>query len=403
MLEKSQIRHLIKAKNLKAAGDVQEVLKEMFKDVLQEMLEAELEEELGYSKYDWKNKPGKNSRNGHFRKQVKSSYGQMELKIPRDRESQFEPVVVAKHQSDVSSLEEKVLSMYARGMSTRDITAQMEEMYGIEMSADTVSRITDKVLPLVKQWQDRPLEELYPIVYFDGLRVKLREEGKCIQKTAHIIIGIDLNGHKDVLGIWLAETESARFWLEVLNELKNRGVKDILISCVDGLTGFEKALRSVYPQTQVQRCILHQVRNSCRFVNWKDRKELCRDMRRIYQSPTESLALEQLGDFAKKWEGKYGYAVKSWYENWESLATFFQYSPEIRRLIYTTNPIESYNRSLRKYLKTKGAFPSEQSLLKMLYLATCQITDQWNQRVNNWSLIISQLTIHFQERMTTYF
>ena len=383
---------------------LESAIKDLMKDVIQESLEAELDHELGYSKYDYKSKPANktNKRNGHSKKTVRSSTGQFDIAVPRDREGQFEPQMVKKHQRDVSGIEDRILSMYAKGMSTRDIQAHMEEIYGIDVSRDMVSRITDKLIPVIREWQNRPLEPVYPIVFLDGMVFNVRQDGQVTRKTAYAIMGFDLEGQKEILGIWIGEAESAKFWLGALNELKNRGVRDILIASIDGLSGFEDAIVTVFPETEIQRCIVHQVRNSTKYVPHKDRKPFCADMKLIYRAPTEEAALLALDAFEEKWGKKYQYAVKSWRRNWTSLATLFKYPDEIRKLIYTTNPIESYNRGVRKISKTKGAFSSDDALMKLLYLATIDITRKWTQRHRSWTRIIGQLAVYFDERLAGY-
>ncbi len=402
LLSKEQLREIIKEYGLKSARDVHNALKDLFKEVLQEMLEGELEEELGYSRYDFKNKRTQNSRNGHSRKTVNSTLGEIELSIPRDRQSQFEPTAVKKYQKDVSALEDRILSMYAKGMSSRDIQAHMEDIYGIEVSSDMVSRITDKILPIVREWQNRPLEEIYPILYLDAISFNVKQDGQVIKKMAYTILGYDLEGFKDILGLWIGETESAKFWLGILNELKNRGVKDILIASIDGLSGFEEAINAVFPETEIQRCMVHQIRNCTKFVTYKDRKAFCQDMKEIYQAVSEEAGLSALSGFREKWGKKYPYAVKSWESNWNSLATFFKYPKEIRKLIYTTNPIESFHSRVKKVARTKGSFPSDEALLKILYLATMDVSRKWTQKLKTWNLVISQLGIYFGERVTSH-
>lgn len=379
-------------------------VKDLMKDVIQESLEGELDEELGYSKYDYRNRPEEttNKRNGHSNKTVRSSAGQFEISVPRDREGVFEPKLVKKHQRDVSEIEDRILSMYAKGMSTRDIQGHMEEIYGVEMSKDMVHRITDKIIPVVREWQNRPLEPVYPIVFMDGMVFNVRQDGQVIRKTAYAIMGFNIEGYKEILGIWIGEAESAKHWLGVLNELKNRGVEDILIASIDGLPGFEEAITTAFPKTEIQRCIVHQIRNSTKFVPYKDRRAFCADMKLIYKAPTEDAGLAALDEFEEKWGGKYQYAVKSWRDNWTNLATLFQYPEEIRKLIYTTNPIESYNRGIRKISKTKGAFTSDEALMKLLYLATVDITKKWSQRHRSWRIIIGQLAIYFEDRLAQY-
>ncbi|MDD4550020.1 MAG: IS256 family transposase [Syntrophomonadaceae bacterium] len=399
ILTKQQIRQLIKENNLKDVKDVQQVLKDMFADTLQEMLEAEMDDELGYTKYDYKNKKSNNSRNGHSQKTVTSDYGDIELDIPRDRQAEFEPKIVKKHQRDVSGIEDQILSMYAKGMTTRDIQDHLNNLYGMDVSPTLISNITDKILPLVKEWQNRPLEDIYAVVFMDAVHFKVREEGHVINKAAYVAIGIDLDGQKDVLGLWIGENESAKYWLNILNELNNRGVKDILIACIDGLTGFTEAINAAFPQTEVQKCIIHQIRNSTRYVGYKDRKAFTSDLKNIYQAVNEETAWEELDRFEEKWGAKYAIAINSWRRNWSELSTFFKYPAEIRKIIYTTNTIESYNRQLRKVTKSKSIFPTDDALQKMLYLATMDIMKKWTTRIRGWAAILSQLSIYFADRL----
>ena len=400
ILSKDQIQQIIQHYNLKKGEEVHGALKDMFKEVIEDMLEGELEEELGYPKHA--PKKANNSRNGKSKKTVSTELGMVNLDIPRDRKGHFEPKVVKKGQRDMSGLDQKVLALYGHGMSTREISAHIEEIYGAKVSADTVSRITDKILPTIKKWQNRPLKPVYPIVYLDGLNVRIKQNGTYQMKCAHIVMGVDIDGFKDILGIWIGESESAKFWLYVLNELKNRGVEDVFIAAVDGLTGFKEAIEAAYPKTEVQRCIVHQIRNSCRFVSSKDRKAFCAGLKEIYNAPTEEAGLEALARFEEEWGEKYRYAVKSWYKNWENLATLFKYPPVIRRLIYTTNPIESANRVYRRHTKTRTQFPSDESAMKVLYLATEKIVSKWSRRVHNWGEILSQFTIMFDERIERF-
>jgi putative transposase len=398
-LPKEVLKSLIKEYDIKEAKDIKAMLKDLFAETIQEMLTSELDEELGYSKYDYKNKKGTNSRNGSSPKQVKSEYGPIDLNIPRDRKGEFEPQIVKKNQVDVSGIEDQILSMYAKGMTNRDIENHINELYGFEASPTLISRITDKIIPLAKDWQSRPLEEIYAIVFMDAIHYNVRKDGAVVKKAAYILIGIDLDGEKDVLGIWIGENESAKFWLGVLTDVKNRGVKDILISSVDGLTGFSEAIRAVFPQTEIQRCIVHQIRNSTKYVSYKDLKAFVADLKEIYQAATEEKALEALLQLEEKWAAKYPHAIKSWKNNWAELSTFFKYPLEIRKIIYTTNSIESYNRQLRKVTKPKSIFPTDDSLFKMLYLATMDITKKWTGRIQNWIQIRAQLNIHFEERI----
>lgn len=402
ILTKEQVKDVIELYNIKTAQDAHDAVKDLMKDILQRTMEAELTDTLGYDKHDRQNKKTTNSRNGSYKKEVHSSLGELTLDIPRDRNGEHEPQIVKKGQTDVSSLEERILSMYGRGMSTRDINHHMQEIYGIEVSAEWISKITDKILPGIKEWQNRVLQPFYPIVYMDAIFLSMREDGHVAKKAVYIAIGIDPEGMKEVLGIWIGGNESAKYWLGVLTELKNRGVQDILVCCIDGLKGFEEAIGTVFPQTEIQRCIVHQVRYSCKFVNYKDRKVFCKDMKEIYTAATEEGGLEQLQKFRQKWGEKYGYAVNSWENNWTSLSTFFKYPEEIRRLIYTTNPIESVNSSIRKVASPKRIFPTSDAALKIVFLALQERTKKWTMRVGGWNLIIGQLSIHFGERISAY-
>jgi len=403
LLKKEDVRAWLASNNLKDGADIEKAFIGEIKGVLQEALEAEMANTLGYSKYDWKNKSTDNSRNGHSKKTVKSQFGEVELDIPRDVKSEFEPVIVKKHEKTFSnSLEDMIISLFAMGTSTRDIEAQMKKLYGVDVSPEMVSRITDKILPRAKEWQNRGLKELYPIIFLDGVMFNVRQDGQVGKKTAYVVFAVNTEGLKEVLGIWIGEAESSKFWMNVLTDLRNRGVKDILIASVDGLNGFEEAIKAVFPMTEVQRCIVHQVRNSTRFVNYKDRRQFCKDMKEIYTSPNEESALAALDRFEEKWGGKYAYAVKSWRNNWPCLATFFKYSPEIRRLIYTTNPIENFNRQIRKITKTKSSFPTDDSLFKILYLIVMDESEKWKMAVREWGTIMNQLMIHYKDRIEAY-
>ena len=402
LLTDEQIKQLIKEKNLKTVTDVHNALKEMFGETIQRMLEAELENELGYSKYNYKDKKTSNCRNGYSKKDVQTDMGEVQLQVPRDRKGEFEPVVVKKHQNDVSSIEDQVLSMYAKGMSVRDIQTHLNDIYGVEASPALISNITDKIMPVIRDWQSRPLQEVYAVLFLDAIHYKVRQEGQIVNKAAYMIIGIDLDGQKDVLGMWIGESESAKFWLNILNELKNRGVKDILITSVDNLSGFSEAINACFPQTQIQKCIVHQIRNSTRYVSYQDLKKFTTDLKPIYKAISEEKALEELDRFEEKWGKKYPLAIKSWRSNWPELATFFRYPAEIRKIIYTTNIIESYHRQLRKVTKPKSVFPTDDSLLKILYLITVDITKKWTGRLQNWGLILAQFSIYFEDRLAGY-
>lgn len=400
---KEQAHALLKEHGLTDAPSIQNALVDGFKELLQEALEAEMDNELGYSKYDWKNKEVSNSRNGHSKKTVRSNYGNIDLKIPRDTNREFEPVIVKKNERNVSdSIDDMILSMYAKGVSNRDINAHLKKIYGTDISAEMVTRITDKVLPLAKEWQNRPLDSMYPIIYLDGIVFNVVQDGQVTKKTAYVVFGINVEGKKDILGIWIGEAESSKFWMKVLADLKNRGVKDILIVCVDGLKGFEEAVKSMFSNTEIQKCIVHQIRNSTKFVNYKDRKKFCADMKEIYTAPNEEAGLLALDKFEEKWGGKYSYAIKSWRDNWQNLSTFFKYPPEIRRIIYTTNLIENFNRRIRKVTKNKGSFPTDDSLIKILYLIVQDVSEKWTMPIRDWGVIINQLRIYFGERMDEY-
>lgn len=397
--EKSLMRQLIEERGIRDMDGVHALVKELTAGLIQECMDAELEEELGYSRYDYKNKRTDNSRNGSYKKTVSSSQGEIDLKVPRDRNGDYEPQIVKKHQMDVSEIEDKILFLYSQGTSTRDIERTMQEMYGIEVDATRVSKITDKILPVIREWQNRPLESVYAMVMLDAIHYKVREDGIVVKKAVYIGIGTDLEGKKDVLGIWIGATESAKYWLSVLNGLKKRGVNDILIVSVDGLTGFSEAIAAAYPRTEIQRCIIHQIRSSTRYVSYKDVKAFTAALKPIYKAPTEELALEALDELESAWGGKYPASIKSWRDHWDELATMFKYPEQIRLIIYTTNAIENFNRQLRKVTKTKSAFVSDDALLKQLYLVTMQVTDKWTMPIKDWGSILMQLMIFFGDRV----
>lgn len=399
MMSKEQIKQWIKEKNMKSVDDVQSALKDLFADTIQEMLEAELDSTLGYAKHDTKNKRTTNSRNGYSKKSVRSEYGEVDIQIPRDRDGEFEPTIVKKHQSNVTGIEDQILALYAKGVSTRDIQDHLQQLYGIDVSPTLISNVTNKIVPLIKEWQNRPLQSVYAVVFLDAIHFKVKQDGSIVNKAAYMVIGIDLDGHKDVLGIWIGENETSKFWLHVLNELRNRGVQDILITCVDNLRGFSEAISACYPKTEIQKCVIHQIRNSIKYVSYKDLKKITADLKPIYKAPTEQAALEALDQFEQIWESKYPLMVNSWRTNWAEITTFFKYPPEIRKIIYTTNVIESYHRQLRKVTKGKAIFPSDESLLKMLYLVTMDVLRKWTGRVHNWGQILLHLSVYFDERV----
>ena len=398
--EKSLLRQMIDERGIKDLAGVQNLVKELTSGLIQGIMDAELDDTLGYSKYDYKNKQTENSRNGSYPKTVSSSQGDIDLTVPRDRRGEYEPQIVKKHQMDISAIEDKIIFLYSQGTSTRDIEKTMQEMYGIEVDATRVSRITDKLLPLIREWQNRPLESVYAMVMLDAIHYKVREEGTVVKKAVYIAIGTDLEGKKDVLGLWVGATESSKYWLGVLNGLKNRGVQDILIVSVDGLTGFSEAIAVAYPKTEIQRCIIHQIRSSTRYVSYKDVKAFTAALKPIYKAPTEESALEALNDLESAWGVKYPAAIRSWREHWDELATMFKYSDEIRRIIYTTNAIENFNRQLRKVTKTKSAFVSDDALLKQLYLITMRVMEKWTMPIKDWGSIVMQLMIYFGSRVT---
>ena len=393
-------RELPQMANIGNMEDIRSLFKETIAEFIENGLDAELDEELGYSRYDYKNKDTDNSRNGHSSKTLKTSFGEVDIDIPRDRKGEFDPVILKKNQTSISQdIEEKILSMYAKGMTTSDIETHIRDIYGLQISDTTISRITDKILPIAKEWQQRPLEPIYAVVFLDAIHYHVRSEGQIVKKAVYIAIGINLDGKKDVLGMWVGENESAKYWASVLNGLRNRGVEDIFIACTDNLTGFDAAIEAVFPQTEIQNCIIHQLRNSRKYVSYKDIKALMADLKAVYAAVDEASALDALDIFAETWDKKYPKISKSWRENWANLSTYFKYPVEVRRLIYTTNTIEGFNRQLRKVTKSKAVFPTDDSLLKMLYLAMIDITKKWTGRRQDWGTIHAQLSIYFNDRM----
>jgi len=397
---REKIRELLQMSNIGSMEDIQNLFKETIAEFMENGLDAELEDELGYSKYDYKNKDTDNSRNGYSSKTLRTSFGEVDVSVPRDRNGEFEPQLLKKNQTSISQdVEEKILSMYAKGMTTGDIETHIKDIYGLDVSDTTVSRITDKILPLAKEWQQRPLEAIYAVVFMDAIHYHVRSEGQVVKKAVYIAIGIDLDGKKDVLGMWIGENESAKFWASVLNSLRNRGVQDIFIACTDNLTGFSTAIEAVFPKTDIQNCIIHQIRNSTKYVSYKDLKALMADLKAVYSAVDEQTAQAALDNFAEKWDKKYPKISISWQNNWANLSTYFKFPQEIRRLIYTTNAIEGFNRQLRKVTKSKSVFPTDDSLLKILYLAMMDITKKWTGRRQDWSIIHAQLELFYAERM----
>lgn len=399
LLPKELIKEIVRKGNFNSAADIQEALKDLMKEFIQESLEAELDSQLGYEKYE-KKEDCDNSRNGYSKKKVKSSFGEIELDIPRDRNSEFQPKIVPKYSRDISNIEEKVISMYGLGMSTRDINKHIQEIYGVDISAEMVSKITDKIIPLIEEWQNRPLEEVYYFTFLDAVHFHVKEDKAIVKKAAYIVLGVNSEGKKDVLGIYIGGNESAKFWLSVLNDLRNRGVKDILIASVDGLTGFSEAIKTIFPHTDIQRCIIHQIRYTLSFVSYKEKKEFVKDLKEIYTAPNEETGFSALEELKEKWSKKYPYALKSWENNWSELRTFFKFSPEIRRIMYTTNAIENLNRIYRKVTKTRSSFPTDMALMKLLYLSTINLTEKWKTGyAKDWHLIKGQLAIEYEERL----
>ena len=372
---------------------------ELKKRIVERALDAEMSDHLGYSKHDPKGNNSGNSRNGRGKKAVVIDSDEVELNPPRDRKSTFEPKLIPKGERCFEGFNDKIIAMYGRGMSVRDIQASLLDMYQVDVSEGLISQATESIMEEVKAWHNRPLDPIYPIVFLDCIVVKCRQDGKVANVSVYLALGVNMDGMKELLGIWIAKTEGAKFWLGVITELQNRGVKDIFIACVDGLKGFPEAIESVFPQTQVQLCIVHMIRNSTRFVNWKERKDLCADLKLIYTAATEQQAEMALDDFADKWDSKYPMISKSWRNNWQHIIPFFDYPADIRKAIYTTNAIESLNRSLRKVIKTKGAFPSEASIMKIFYLALENISKKWTMPIRCWNSAMNQFAIKFGDRM----
>jgi putative transposase len=375
------------------------LLKQLTKAVLERAMQAELTTHLGYEPYDASGDNSGNSRNGKSKKTLKGEFGQLPIEVPRDRDSSFEPQIVPKGQTRFSGFDDKILSLYARGMTTREIQSHLEEIYQVEVSPTLISSVTDAVLEEVKVWQNRPLDALYPILYLDALQVKVRDGAHIRNKAIYMAIGINLGGTKEVLGLWVAQTEGAKFWLQIVTELKNRGVEDIFIACVDGLKGFPEAIETVFPKAQVQLCIVHLVRHSLNYVGWKQRKEVAADLQMIYRATTREEAEMKLSEFAQKWDAQFPTISKSWRASWERITPFFAYPADIRRVIYTTNAIESVNMSLRKIIKNRGSFPTDEAALKLLYLALQNISRKWTMPIREWKAALNRFAILFEDRM----
>ncbi len=388
--------------DIKSASDIEAALLDMFGGFIEQALEAELDQHLGYSRYDFRHKSTSNTRNGRKPKTIQTRLGKTTVQAPRDREGSFQPQIVPKRQTNVIGIEDKILSLYAKGLSTRDISKTLEEIYGFETSHETISAVTDKVIPLIKEWQQRPLEPVYPIIYLDALHVKMRDGMSASNKAVYCVIGVSLEGHKDVLSLSIGEAESASYWMSLLDELKARGVQDICIACVDGLSGFKQAIQAVFPHALVQRCLVHLIRQSTKFVSYQDRKSFCYDLKQIYQAISQSAAEQAFETFKEKWNRLVPLAVRVWENNIEEVYQLFKFPKEIRKMIDTTNAIESYNSQLRKVLKGKGAFPNETSVMKLIYLQTIEVTKKWQRQISNWSQILNQLLILYPDRLTPY-
>ena len=376
------------------------IFKSLQKALLERILNAELTNELGYEKHASAGNNSGNSRNGYSEKTLKGEHGNLTIEVPRDRNGDFEPKIIPKNHTRFDGFDEKIISLYGRGMTTRDIQAQLKDLYGVEVSAGLISTVTAEVMDEVKGWQTRPLDKIYPIVYLDALVIKVKEDKRVVNKAFYLALGVNIEGEKDLLGIWISQNEGAKFWLNVLNEIKNRGAEDILIACVDGLTGFPEAIEAIYPKTEVQLCIVHQIRNSLRFVSWKNKKTVAQDLRLIYSAKTIDEAELALTSFSEKWDDQYPAISKSWLDKWEKLTPFFAYPQEIRKVIYTTNAIESLNMSLRKVIKHKRVFPNDDAALKQLYLALKNISKKWTMPIQNWKDAMNCFMIMFEERLS---
>lgn len=378
------------------------LVQKLVKDVLENILEAEMDEHLGRDKYQRQSNiepEERNYRNGYSQKNLRSSFGDVDLDIPRDRKAEFEPQIVKKYETVCNELDKKIISLYAKGMTTSDIQAEIEDLYGITISPSMVSKITDKVIATATEWQNRMLDKIYPIVYLDAMYFKVRSNGKIVNKAVYICLGYTMEGYKDILGLWVDEAEGAKFWLSICNDLKNRGVKEILIACMDGLRGLPQAIQTVFPSVNIQTCIVHQIRNSIKYIASKDKKAFMRDLKEVYKATTEELALAQLDKLKDTWRNSYGMVIDSWYNNWNNLSTFFAFSPRIRKIIYTTNALEGFNRQVRKYTKSRTIFPTDESLNKCVYLATMEIMEKWTQPTPNWGATLAELTLFFNEEL----
>ena len=394
--KKNIIAALMQEYDVQTADDVQEALKDLLGGTLEEMLQVEMTDHLGYDEYE--RTENENARNGTKPKKVRSKYGELEIDVPQDRKSNFEPKVVGKRKKDISGVDEKIIAMYAKGLSTRQISEHIQEIYGFDVSESFVSDVTDKLLPLIEEWQQRPLSELYPVVFIDAVHYSVRTDGIVKKLAAYVALGVDLEGRKDVLGLYIGTNESSKYWLNILNELKNRGVKDILVICADGLSGMKEAITAAFPKTEHQRCIVHQVRNTLRYVGEKNKKEMAKDLKLIYHAPSEDSARAKLAEVRNKWEKHYPNALKSWEKNWDVISPIFKFSITVRRVIYTTNAVESLNSTYRRLNRSRSVFPSETALLKALYLATIEATKKWTMPLRDWGKVLGELEIMYEDR-----
>ena len=393
------LKEYVQSQHFTSTAEIMTAMKEMFRAVVQTVMEVEMDEELGRERCQRSEMTSApNYRNGYTKKTVKTQLGEVDIKVPRDRNGSFEPKIIGKYSRNADGMEEKILALYSCGMSQRDIAEQIKELYDVEISPELVTKISEKIMPEVVAWQNRPLEAVYPFIFMDAIHYKVREDHRYVTKAAYVVLGITMDGRKDILGVWIGEHESSKFWLNVLNDLKSRGVLDVYLFCTDGLCGMMEAIHAVYPQSRLQRCIVHQIRSSTRFVSWKDIKQVVADLKKIYTSVTLDEAEENLLQFSEKWRNQYPSCVKSWEENWEVLSTFYEYPPEVRKIIYTTNIIEGLNRQFRQITKNKPSFTNDDSLRRMLYLASQRITKRWRTRCQNWDLVLSQLEIMFSGR-----
>lgn len=374
------------------------LIKQLTKRLVERAMEAELTDELGYKKSSPLGHNTGNSRNGHSRKRIITDEDQLDIKVPRDRKGKFEPKIIPKNQKRFNGFDDKIISMYSRGMSTHEIQEHLEDIYGVEVSPTLISTVTNAVMDEVKEWQSRPLDPLYPIVYFDAIVVKTREDGRTVNKSVYLALAVNMEGQKELLGLWISLNEGAKFWLNVMTELQNRGLKDIFITCVDGLKGFPEAIETVFPDTKVQLCIVHMIRNSVKYVSWKDRKQLIADLKKVYKAYTAEEAEANLVKFSEKWDKKYPTISKIWLRNWERIIPFFEYPEDIRKAIYTTNAIESINHSLRKIIKNRGAFPTDEAIIKILYLALRNVSKRWTMPIRNWKTALNMFAVKFEER-----